>query len=357
MIGIQGSAFVDDQGRTLLLRGVNLAGSSKVPRTPDGATHIREGFCEGHRGVSFIGRPFPVSEADEHFSRLSAWGFNFLRFMVTWEAVEHAGPGIYDEAYLDYLRSVVERAHEHGISLFIDPHQDMWSRFSGGDGAPGWTLEAVGLDLSCLDATGAAITHQGCGDPLPLMIWPTNAGKLAAATMFTLFFGGNDFAPRTTVEGEPVQEFLQRHYIGAVARVAERLSDMPNVVGYDTMNEPLCGYIGWSDLTVPRGHLTLGNGPTPLQGMLLAAGIPQDIGVWTMKATSLKRTHTRRLNVEGTRAWRNGFDCVWRGNGVWDFDATGAPVLLRPDHFVRVKGREIDFTEDYFRPFARHSRR
>ncbi|MCJ7533053.1 MAG: hypothetical protein MUO64_18780 [Anaerolineales bacterium] len=30
-------------------------------------------------------------------------------------------------------------------------------------------------------------------------------------TMFTLFFGGNDFAPKTKVNGEPVQEFLQRH--------------------------------------------------------------------------------------------------------------------------------------------------
>jgi len=59
--------------------------------------------------------------------------------------------------------------------------------------------------------------------------------------MFTLFFGGDDFAPQTTVGGEPVQEFLQRHYVEAVKQVALRLKDLPNVVGYDVMNEPSAG--------------------------------------------------------------------------------------------------------------------
>ncbi len=48
------------------------------------------------------------------------------------------------------------------------------ARFSGGDGAPGWTFEAAGMDLTRFDATGAALTHQVHGDPLPRMIWPTN---------------------------------------------------------------------------------------------------------------------------------------------------------------------------------------
>jgi hypothetical protein len=351
VIRVRGASFVDEHGRTLLLRGVNLGGSSKVPRVPDGATHL-PGSLRDPAGVSFVGRPFPLSEADEHFSRLRSWGLTFLRLIVTWEAVEHAGPGIYDEAYLDYLRAVVQRAGGHGISVFIDPHQDMWSRFSGGDGAPGWTLEAAGFDLDHLDAAGAAFTHQHRGDPLPSMIWVTNGGKLAAATMFTLFFGGNDFAPRTRVEGRPIQDVLQSAYFAAMARVAERLRGLSNVAGYGTMNEPLCGYIGWETLTKPCGQLTLGEGPTPLQGMALGAGIPHEIGIWAMRTASIRRTGTRLINREGLRAWQGGRDCVWRQNGVWDLDGASAPVLLRPDHFARVRGRGVNFREDYLRPFA-----
>ncbi len=279
MILTDGAHFKDEYGRTLLLRGVNLGGSSKVPAVPDGATYRAEGFYN-HRQVSFVGRPFPLDEAHDHFSRLKGWGFTFLRLLVTWEAIEHAwspndggGPGMFDEEYLDYLRQVVIKAGEHGIYLFIDPHQDAWSRFSGGDGAPGWTLEAAGLDMTHFHSSGAAITHQRQGDRLPKMIWPTNYTKLACATMFTLFFAGNDFAPHCTVDGEAIQEYLQRHYCAAMQQVALRLKDLPNVVGFEAMNEPSGGYLGCPDLSAAIGRLKLGDHPTPFQSMLLASGI------------------------------------------------------------------------------------
>ncbi len=45
------------------------------------------------------------------------------------------------QEYLEYVVAVVRKMREYGISCFVDPHQDVWSRFTGGDGAPGWTLE------------------------------------------------------------------------------------------------------------------------------------------------------------------------------------------------------------------------
>jgi hypothetical protein len=351
-IRIAGSRFVDELGRTLILRGVNLGGSSKVPRRPDGATHLREGFFD-HRNVSFVGRPFPLEEADEHFARLRAWGLTFVRLLVTWEAIEHAGPGRYDEEYLDYVRAIASAAGRHGLQLLIDPHQDMWSRFSGGDGAPGWTLEAVGLDVTQLAATGAAVVHALHDGPYPRMIWPSNETKLAAATMFTLFFGGSDFAPETRVDGEPAQEFLQRHYVAAVCQLARRLRDLPCVVGYDTLNEPLRGYIGWPDLRVAGGMVKVGPCPSPFQAMALGAGHTQAVETWVAGPTGFRRSGTQALNRERARAWLPGCDCVWRRHGVWDVDGDGEPRLLRPGHFSRRGDRAIDFSQDYYLPFAR----
>lgn len=348
MIRTDGPWFKDECGRTLILRGINLGGSSKVPYCPDGATYIRQGFYD-HRDVSFVGRPFPLEEADEHLARLRSWGLTFLRLLVPWEAVEHAGPEVYDLEYLDYLREVVRKAGEHGLHLFIDPHQDVWSRMCGGDGAPGWTFEAVGMDVTRFSETGAAVVHAIHGDPFPCMIWPSNYTKLAAATMFTLFFGGNDFAPRTLVDGEPVQEYLQRHYISAMVQVARRLKGLPALVGYDTLNEPSPGYVGWADLN-NAGPLLLGESPTAFQSMLLGAGFPQDIGMWEQRLTGPKLLKRRRVNPQGVRIWRDGHDCIWKQHGVWDVGADGQPQLLRPGYFAQVNGRAVDFN-DYLRPF------
>ena len=334
---IDGPWFKDEFGRTLILRGVNLGGSSKVPFTPNGATYIQDRFFD-HRNVSFVGRPFPIEEADEHFARLKAWGLTFLRFLVTWEAIEHDGPGIYDQAYLDYVRAIVEKAAEYRINMFIDPHQDVWSRFSGGDGAPGWTFELVGMDMTKFQGTGAAFTHQMHGDPLPQMIWSTNATKLAAATMFTLFFGGSDFAPHTLIDGEPAQEFLQRHYINAL-------------VAFDTMNEPVEGYIGAEDLNQCYTAIEKGFIPTPFQSMQLGAGIPLELEIWERRIWGPRVIGKQIVNAEAESTWLKGFTPIWQANGVWEIAIDGKARLLRPNHFVQVNGRRVDFNRDYYVPF------
>lgn len=341
--------FKDAEGRTLILRGANLSGSSKVPFTPDGATYRKAGFFD-HRDVSFVGRPFPLEEADEHLSRLRAWGMTFLRFLITWEAIEHEGPGRYDEAYLDYVYAVVKKAADYDISVFIDPHEDVWSRWTGGDGAPGWTLEAVGMDLTRLATTGAAISHQTYGDPFPRMIWPTNNAKLGSATMFTLFFAGNDFAPATKINGVSAQEFLQSHYINAVKQVAMRLKGLPNVAGYDSLNEPAAGYIGCKDLNSTLGLIRMGEMPTAYQGMLLASGYPQNVDVYQQGNPA--PMGTALLNSEGSQLWLPGHECVWKQNGVWT-DEGGSPRLLRPDYFAYHDGKPVSAANDYMKPFVK----
>ncbi|KAM6495075.1 Glycoside hydrolase superfamily, partial [Amanita muscaria] len=103
-------------------------------------------FPGEHHAVTFVGQLFPFEEAHGHFSRLRRWGFTFLRFIVTWEAIEHHGPGQCDQEYLTYNRSLLSLLPQYGMIAFVSLHQDVWSRYSGGSGAPAWTLESVGFD-------------------------------------------------------------------------------------------------------------------------------------------------------------------------------------------------------------------
>lgn len=121
-----GQWFKDSMGRTLLMRGINVGGSSKLPTSPyPGSTHLYDDVLFwDHRNVSFVGRPFPLEEAHEHFSRLRAWGLTLIRFLVPWESIEHAGPGLYDEEYITYLRSLIQLMPKYGLKCVIDPHQD-----------------------------------------------------------------------------------------------------------------------------------------------------------------------------------------------------------------------------------------
>jgi hypothetical protein len=269
-----------------------------------------------------------------------------VRLPVTWEAIEHEGPGLHDDDYLDYVYQLVSKAREHGLYVVIDPHQDVWSRFSGGDGAPGWTLEAAGFDIGRLAATGACVLHSSPGIPYPQLIWSTNREKLAAATMFTLFFGGNDFAPKRRAFGIRIQPFLQSYYLAAFGALARRLSTLQNVIGYEIMNEPAPGYIGVRDLAAPpECRLRLGPMPTPWQGMLAGAGHPQQVETWAMGLLGPKRTGTALLNPEGISAWLPDDDCVWRQHGIW-VDIEGGRRLLRRDYFARA-----NFARDYLKPF------
>ncbi len=81
-IQTRNNRFIDKKGREVLLQGINLAGSLKVPFSPRVPSHVKEKFFS--KQVSFIGRPFPLEEDEVHFQRLKEWGFRFLRLLVTW---------------------------------------------------------------------------------------------------------------------------------------------------------------------------------------------------------------------------------------------------------------------------------
>lgn len=121
---IDGTRFRDSQGREVLLHGINASADAKLPLHPNQPSQEPKGFFEGDN-VSFVGRPFDVSEARIHFSRLRRWGYNTIRYIFTWEALEHQGPGKYDEEFIQHTIAVLQEAKAFGFYVFMDPHQDV----------------------------------------------------------------------------------------------------------------------------------------------------------------------------------------------------------------------------------------
>ncbi|KAI0648477.1 glycoside hydrolase [Trametes meyenii] len=379
--------FVDNAGRSVILRGINLSGSNKAP--VDAQSQQLEGFWEaGETGEeSYVGRPLNLEDgsADVHLSRLKGWGYNMLRYVVTWEALEHAGPGKYDYEFMDYTVQVLRKCKEYGFRVYMDPHQDIWSRFSGGSGAPYWTLPACGINPRNFTATQAAILHSEYPTPaeaspeeLPAMIWSTNYGRLASHTLFTLFFAGREFSPNCVIDGQNIQDYLQSHFIAAFAQLADRIRDAGDlldecVIGWDSINEPYEGFCGYPDLNaVPEKQtstLKKGTFPTPAQSLRLGMGQAQTVDNWKFGSMGPKRDGTVTIDPMGRKMWMDPEDepegmhpkwgwrrdaswrlgeCIWAQHGVWDVES-GA--VLIPDYFrYRADGQEVLFIEDFWRP-------
>ncbi|MGH1560814.1 cellulase family glycosylhydrolase [Caulobacter segnis] len=375
-IDVQGSRFVDARGApTRSCAGsiwAAIAGSPGPTAAPTGPA-ISPTIA---RSVS-SGRPFPLEEADAHLARIARWGFNTLRLLTTWEAVEHAGPGQYDEAYLDYFAAVVERAAAHGLFVFVDFHQDVWSRMSGGDGAPGWVFEALGLDFTKFDAADAAHVMQHRydytseerrqEDRYPMMSWASNYRLAANGICWTAFFAGELLTPAWKVEGRNVQRFLQDHYLGAVAAVARRVAHLDNVIGFDTFNEPGLGWVGLP-MSAPRRarlrpRIPCPSGPasawTPLDGLRAARGRTvqvADLG-WSDERGALRVLDHEPANEAGASIWLDdGPDPFDASRRAWRFDQ-GGDLVLDEDFFRLRDGQPIDHENQCMAPFSRPGRR
>lgn len=73
---------------------------------------------------------------------LQAWGFNFVRLGVMWEAVERE-QGKYDLDYLTKVNDLITKLGEHGIYTLIDAHQDVLARVICGEGIPDFYAKQI----------------------------------------------------------------------------------------------------------------------------------------------------------------------------------------------------------------------
>jgi hypothetical protein len=329
-----GCFFVDKHGRQVILRGVNLGGDSKVP-FPYGGTHFPSNFSD-HYTVSFVGRPFPLSEAEQHFERIRSWGFNTVRLLVTWEAVAHAGPKTIDKSFLSYFRKICEIAEQFDLYIFIDFHQDAFSRMSGGDGAPGWVFEKLGIDFTRLSTADCAHVMQYKYDYLDddklqtgyaPMSWSSNYNLPLNKIVWTLFWGGHLCTPNFLIDGQNVKDFLHEEYFFALEAICKSVSDLNNIIGIEPINEPNFGFWGetLTDTNWEIGQSIVGKQKAGLHieaasAILIAAGYKQTVPVTEKKydTGSLQVVEKVCLNPNGLSIWRLG--CPFEASGLYDLN-------------------------------------
>ena len=101
--------ILDDQGRQVLLRGVNV-------------NSLGDYFQANPQYTTTVA----VTDAD--WATMAAHGFDVVRLLVSWSRLEPT-KGHLDPAYLAKIQAAVDAAARHGIYSVIDMHQDAWGKY------------------------------------------------------------------------------------------------------------------------------------------------------------------------------------------------------------------------------------
>lgn len=184
------SIIQDQYGRQLILHGLNTSSGAK-------GEPLRNPWIEER----------DVDREDKEF------GFNFVRYLIFWDALEPQ-KDVFDEAYLDRIEQRVNWYTSRGMYVMLDMHQDLYALQFGGDGAPDWACRT----------NGAAPIELPGGTPW----WLKNIDP-AVINSWINFWSYTQ------------HKDLQDHYILTWQKVAERFKNNPYVIGYDLMNEPWGG--------------------------------------------------------------------------------------------------------------------
>lgn len=183
-LSTRGRWIVDRQGRIVILRGVNY---------------------NGIESRLFEEQPPELGD----FESIRRWGFNAIRFTISWEWIEPQRD-VYDEAYLaDWVDPVIDFAAQTGVSVILNMHQWNWSTCfdcdGRGNGAPPWALPGW---------TCGNCPYNGSDS--------YNQMQRASADFW-------------------LDMDMREEYMELWEMIALRYKDNPAIIAYDTFNEPTPG--------------------------------------------------------------------------------------------------------------------
>ena len=203
---VRGGRIVDDRGREVLLRGVNVNAFGE--------------YWTGSAVPPVL--PFGTRDAD----RIQAIGWNVVRLILSWSRVEPA-PGRYDAAYLTTIARQVRTLQARGVYTILDLHQDAWSATLA---ARAGEACAAGKPALGWDGAPAWATLDG---GLPRCYVANRELSPAVQQAWSAFF-----ADAGAADGVGIQT----RYVAMLRHLARRFAADPAVAGIDVMNEP--GAIG-----------------------------------------------------------------------------------------------------------------
>lgn len=196
-IRVSGSSFTDEYGRERIFNGVNFSDK------------------QGYDVCKQTFRPFKNRDV---LKKCKECGFNIIRLGFTWAAVEPK-PSRYNEALLEDIGDILDKAYENDVYIILDMHQDLYSeQCRHGDGAPPW-----------------ATLTDGCKFRYPVKVWAE--GYFYGKAVHKAF---DNFWSNTKVNGKGLQDY----YADMWKHLAEKFKDKPALFGYDLMNEPFPGTPG-----------------------------------------------------------------------------------------------------------------
>ena len=195
-VHVVGKAFRDGKGRQLLFRGYNAKVTTLFDVTFDDGRVTEETFPD-------------LSETEA--ARIEQLGWNVLRIPVSWSGLE-PHPVQYSAAFMAKLDTVLAKAAAHHFYVFVDMHQDGYSKEIGEDGQPLWAI----VPPPTLLLQGPYIDSRRLTQPV-------------------LQAGFNFFTNTPATDGRP----LQNAYVEAAQQVVGHIVGNPVVLGYEAFNEPV----------------------------------------------------------------------------------------------------------------------
>ncbi len=172
--------LMDDQGRITIYHGVTVSRSAKNA----------EDFLPWHR--------------KEDFARLKEWGFNLVRYLIFWEAIEPTS-GKYNNKYMQDTLERLRWLEELGIDVLLCVHQEYFSRKFGGCGFPDWAVKDGGYEFTPVTPVYKTYLTK------PVM------------TCFDNFWRS---------------ELLKNSYVDMLKYVLSNVDSLPNLVGLEVFDQP-----------------------------------------------------------------------------------------------------------------------